>query len=56
VEFHLALGVCDWVGVEMLDTAGVEGGRAADYAVDFVAFLDQELGQVGAVLACDACD
>ena len=32
---------------------GVFEGDAADHAVDFIAFLKQELGEVGAVLAGD---
>ena len=36
--------------VEVGDPAGVEGGAAADDAVDEVALLQQQLGQVGAVL------
>ena len=44
------------VAVEVVDAAGVEGAGAADDAVDFVAFGEQELGQIGAVLAGDAGD
>jgi hypothetical protein len=42
--------------VEMIDAARVEGGRASDDAVDLVTLLEQELGQVGAVLPGDAGD
>ena len=35
---------------------GVFEGDAADHAVDFVAFLEQELGEIRAVLAGDAGD
>ena len=37
--------------IEVLDAAGVEGGRAALQAVDGVALLKQELGEIGAVLS-----
>ena len=35
---------------------GVEAGRAPDDAVDLVALVEQQLGQVRAVLAGDAGD
>ena len=53
VEDHAGVGVVG-VGVEVVDAVGVEGAGAADDAVDFVAFGEQELGEVGAVLAGDA--
>jgi hypothetical protein len=40
--------------VDVLDAARVERRRPPDDAVDDVAFLEQELGQIGAVLARDA--
>ena len=42
------------VFVDVVDRLGVEQGRAALDAVDDVALLEQEFGQVGAVLAGDA--
>jgi hypothetical protein len=42
--------------VEVVDALGVEARRAADHAVDLVAFGEQQLGEVGAVLPGDACD
>ena len=39
--------------IEMVDTAGVEGRRAALDAVHHVALLQQEFRQIGAVLAGD---
>ena len=42
--------------VEVLDPPRVEGGAPSDDAVDRVALLQQELGQVGAVLPGDAGD
>jgi hypothetical protein len=44
------------VVVEVIDPVGVEARGTADDAVDLVALLQQELGQVGAVLAGDAGD
>jgi hypothetical protein len=44
------------VAVEVLDPLGVEGAGAADDAVDEVALGEEELGEVGAVLAGDAGD
>jgi hypothetical protein len=38
----------------MVDAAGVEGGGAALEAVDVVAAGEEELGEVGAILAGDA--
>ena len=40
----------------MGDALEVEGARPADHAADLVALVEQELGQVGAVLAGDAGD
>jgi hypothetical protein len=40
----------------VIDTLGVEEGRAAFDAVDFVAFFQKEFREVGTVLAGDACD
>ena len=42
--------------VQVIDARGVEARRAALDAVDFVALLEQQLGQVGAVLAGHARD
>src|SRR5262249_34391382 len=38
------------------DTAAVERGRAANDAVNLVAFFEEKLGQIGAILARDAGD
>jgi hypothetical protein len=40
----------------VIDPLGVEMGGAALYAVDCVVFGEQEVGEVGAVLAGDAGD
>ena len=40
--------------VKVVDPAGVEGGGPADDAVDLIALGEQELRQIGAVLARDA--
>ena len=42
------------VAVEVVDPAGVEQRGAPDQAVDLVALAEQELGEVGPVLAGDA--
>jgi len=55
VEVEAGGGVVG-VLVEVVDAIGVEGGGATDDAVDFVAFLEEEFGEVGAVLAGDAGD
>ncbi len=44
------------VVVEVVDAPGRERARAADQAVDVVALVEQQLGEVGAVLAGDAGD
>ena len=41
---------------DLLDAAGIEGGGAADEPVHLVALLEEEFGEVGAVLAGDAGD
>jgi hypothetical protein len=44
------------VSVDVVEPAGVERGGPADDAVDLVALAQEQLGQVGAVLPCDARD
>ena len=39
--------------VEVLDSAGVEGGRTTNDTVDLVTLLDQELSEVGTILTGD---
>jgi hypothetical protein len=41
------------VAIEMVDPARVERAGAADQPVDLVALLQEQLGEVGAVLAGD---
>ncbi len=43
-------------GADLVEAPGVDGGGAAGHAVDFVALVEEELGEVGAVLARDAGD
>ena len=45
-----------WLLVEMIDPGPVEGRGATDQSVDLVVLGEQELGEVGAVLAGDAGD
>ena len=42
--------------VDVVDTLGVKGGGAAFYAMDLIAFFEEEFGKVRAVLAGDAGD
>jgi hypothetical protein len=42
--------------VDVVNARGVEEGGATFDAVDFVAFGEEELGEVGAVLSGDSCD
>jgi hypothetical protein len=44
------------IAVEVIDAARVEGRSAADHAVDFVAFGEQELGEIRSVLTRDTGD
>jgi hypothetical protein len=44
------------VAVQVFDPLGAEGARPADEPVDFVALVEQEFGEVRAILACDAGD
>ena len=44
------------IGINGIQASGVEGAGAADEAVDFVAFGQQQFREVGAVLAGDAGD
>jgi len=45
-----------WIDIEVIHPLGVEGRGAALDAVDLVAFVQQELGEIGTVLAGDASD
>ncbi len=45
-----------WIGIKMVDACRVEGAGAADNAVHFVVLLEQQIGQVAAILAGDAGD
>lgn len=45
-----------WVLVEMIDSSGIEGRCPANYAVHFIAFAEQQLRQVGAILSGNTCD
>jgi hypothetical protein len=59
VEDHTTLSVAFRILIKMLDPAGVEGAASPDDPMDLVAFLDEELCQVAAVLTGDAgneCD
>ena len=42
--------------IYMIDPSSVERRGAPDNPVDGVAFAQQELGEIGAVLPSDACD
>ena len=55
MQDELAVGLVR-ILIEVIDAVGVEERRAALDAVDLVAFVEQELGEVGAVLARDAGD
>src|SRR5256885_4687804 len=45
-----------WIVVEVSDSRMLKNGRRPDDAVDFVAFVEQELREVGPILPSDACD
>jgi hypothetical protein len=42
--------------IQMIDAGGIEHGCAAAQAVHYVILAQQQLREVGAILACDACD
>ena len=44
------------VGIEMINTAGIEGGSTSDDAVDLVSLLKQQFSEIGAILSSDAGD
>ena len=45
-----------WIGIEMIDSGGIECARAANDAVHFIVFLEQEVGQITSILSGDASD
>src|SRR6478672_1641690 len=55
MEMNAGLGVVELV-VQMIDALGVERRRAPLDAVDLVALREQELGEIGAILARDTGD
>src|SRR3546814_10034867 len=44
------------VAIEVVDPRGVQRGRAALHATDVIALLQQQLGEIGAVLAGGTCN
>jgi hypothetical protein len=42
------------IGIDVIETIRVEGGCAADDAMDRIPFGEQELGEVRPILTCDA--
>ncbi|WRX09742.1 hypothetical protein QQP08_002229 [Theobroma cacao] len=56
MELHPSLERVVRVDVDVVNTLRIEVGRPADQAVDFVAFVEEELGQVRTILTCDASD
>jgi hypothetical protein len=44
------------IGIDVIETIGIESRGAADDPVNFVSLAEQELGEIGAVLPCDAGD
>jgi hypothetical protein len=55
VQDHAPVGLVR-IAVQMIDAIGVERRRAPLHAVDLVALLEQEFGEVSAVLPRDAGD
>jgi hypothetical protein len=45
-----------WILVEVVDPGGVEGRSSPDEPVNLIALLQQQLGEIGAVLAGNAGD
>src|SRR5262245_7708223 len=45
-----------WIGIKVIDAGSIKGACAANNTMDFVATLQQQLGEVTAVLARDTCD
>ena len=43
-----------WIGIKMIDTRGVECARATNDPMDFVAFLEQQIGEITAILSGNA--
>jgi hypothetical protein len=41
------------IGIKVIDARGVEGAGAPNDAMNFVAFLEQQFGQITSVLAGD---
>jgi hypothetical protein len=44
------------VAVKVIDAACIEGGGAANDAMDLVPLLEEKLGEIGSVLTCDTGD
>ena len=42
--------------VKVIDARGIESGRTADDAVDFVSFFEKQVGEVASVLSRDSCN
>jgi len=44
------------LAIEMLNPVGIERGGAAHQAMHFITLFDQQVGQIAAILACNARD
>jgi hypothetical protein len=44
------------IRVNVVNARRVESARPADDAMDFVAFVEKKVGEIAAVLSCDAGD
>lgn len=56
VELHESFVDVVGINVDMVESLSVKIGGSSDEAVNFVAFLEQELGQVRSILASDSGD
>ncbi|CAI9787184.1 unnamed protein product [Fraxinus pennsylvanica] len=52
--FYVAKSV--GINIDVIDLLGIEIGGSENKAKYFVAFVKQKFGQVGAILACNACE
>lgn len=56
MELHAGFMGIVGIDVEMVDPLGIEIGRSAYEAVDFVAFVEEEFSEVGTILTSNTSD
>jgi hypothetical protein len=44
------------VGIDMIDSIGIEGTRSSNESINFIAFVEKQFCEIRTILPCDPCD